>query len=184
MSHEQSNEMTFDVRAPILQCSDCDRYWRAYKPERCIHCAREYGLPYFLDPLRRLALFQAVQSIPLNTVWPFPGTTTDEDKENALEFAIAIEDNCSWYDEKDPVCVQACWLALQKPCPWAHLDPTAQAKWDDVLGEQPAPVTPSQLSYASLYFDAEFQACATVELNEDPRAAWAAYCDKKDAEKL
>jgi hypothetical protein len=178
-----TQEMTFDIRALILQCSDCDRYWRAYKVERCIHCAREYGLPYFIDPLRRLALFEAVRSIPLNTVWPFPGATTEEDKENALQFAIALEDNCPWYDEKDPVCVQAAWLAIQQPCPWAHLDPAAQAAWDDVFGAQPIPAAPSQLAYASYYFDADFQSCADADLDEDPRERWAAHCDQKEKEK-
>lgn len=174
MTHKQEN----DIRALILQCSDCDRYWRSDKIERCIYCAREYGLPYFIDPLRRLELFQAVQSIPPNTVWPFPGTTTDEDKENAMQFAIALEDNCSWYDYKDPVCVQACWLALKERCPWADLDPTAQAKWDDVLGAAPLHVTTSQLSYASLYLDADFQECSFDDLDEDPQEKWAAYCDQ------
>jgi len=179
-------QATSDIRSLILQCSDCDRYWRSNKPERCIYCAREYGLPYFLDPLRRLALFQALQAIPVNTVMPFPGACTEEDKENALQFAIEMEDNCSWYDENDPVCVQACWLTLQERCPWAELgDPRAQAKWEDLLGPfQPVPVTPEQITYASLYFDMDFQECAHLadELDEDPQAKWAAYCDKKDEE--
>jgi hypothetical protein len=177
---------TFDIRSLILQCSDCDRYWRAEQPERCIHCAREYGTPYFLDPLRRLALFEAVQAIPLDVVMPFPGTHTEEDKENALQFAIALEDNCPWYDSEDPVCVQACWLALQERCPWAELgDPKAQAKWDDLLGKfQPIPVVASQITYASLYLDMDFQECAQLadELDEDPQEKWAAYCDKEAAE--
>jgi hypothetical protein len=58
---------TYDIRCLLLECSDCCGVWRAYKPERCIYCAREYGLPYTLDPLRRLALFQAIQSIPVVT---------------------------------------------------------------------------------------------------------------------
>jgi hypothetical protein len=177
---------TFDIHSLILQCSDCDRYWRSNKIERCIHCAREYGLPYFLDPLRRLALFQALQDIPVGTIMPFPGAPSEEDEENAMQFAIAMEDNCPWYDEKDPVCVQACWLALQEHCPWAELgDPQAQAKWEELLGLfQPVPVTPGQITYASLYFDMEFQECAHLadELDENPQEKWAAYCDKKDAE--
>ena len=178
---------TFDIRSLILQCSDCDRVWRSCKIERCIYCAREYGMPYFLDPLRRLALFEAVQAIPLDVVMPFPGTHTEEDKENALQFAIALEDNCSWYDSEDPICVQACWLALQERCPWAEFDATAQAKWDALLSEggaKPIPVAASQITYASLYLDMDFQECAHLadELDEDPQEKWAAYCDKKAAE--
>jgi hypothetical protein len=170
-----------DISIPILQCSDCDRYWRAAKPARCIHCAREYGLPYFLDPLRRLALFEAVQTISLNTVMPFPGAHTEEDKENAFQFALALEENCSWYFHEDPVCVQACWLALQERCPWAELDPTAQAKWDDLMAAKPLGVAPSQITYASLYFDLDFSLCANriADLDEDPQEKWAAYLDKK-----
>ena len=176
---------THDIRCLLLECSDCCGVWRAYKPERCIYCAREYGLPYTLDPLRRLALFQAIQSIPVNTVWPFPGGRTDEDDENAMQFAIALEDNCQWFDYRDPICVQSCWLALQEHCPWADRDSTAQAKWDDLLGTfQPVPITACQLSYASIYLDSEFQAVATLadELQEDPSEKWKAYCAKKEAE--
>jgi len=171
-----------DIRSLILDCSHCDGVWRSYKPERCIYCSREYGLPYTLDPLRRLALFEAIQTIPVNTVWPFPGLRTEEDDENSLQFAIAIEDNCSWYDPEDPVCVQACWLALQERCPWADRDPSAQAKWDDLIGTfQPVPITACQLTYASIYFDSDFQAAVLVagEIEEDPSQKWSEYCSKK-----
>jgi len=119
---------------------------------------------------------------------PFPGTANAEDEENALQFAIALEDNCPWYDHQDPVCVQACWLALQERCPWSNYDPAAETAWNNLLEGvvQPVPVTPLQITYASLYFDMDFRACARLaeELDEDPQAKWAAYCSQQEAEKL
>jgi hypothetical protein len=166
-----------DVRTLVLQCSECDRYWRAYEIERCIQCAREYGTPYFLNPQRRLDLFQAIQTIPLDTV---------VDIENAQQFAEALAYHCEWYDQWDPIIVQACWLAIQEHCPWAsssqHSDPRAQEKWDELLGEfQPIPVADPQITYAALFFMLDFQDAAQYvdELNEDPQERWAAYLEDR-----
>jgi hypothetical protein len=170
-----------DVRTLVLQCSECDRYWRADQPERCVYCAREYGTPYFLDTHRRLELFQAIQTIPLDTV---------VDIENAQQFAEALAYHCEWYDQWDPIFVQACWLAIQEHCPWASSSqqqqsyPRAQEKWDELLGEggaKPIPVADSQITYAALFFMLDFQDAAAYvdELNEDPQERWAAYLEDR-----
>jgi|Laugresu1bdmlbsd_1035121.scaffolds.fasta_scaffold19743_1 hypothetical protein len=170
---------TPDVRIPILSCGECDRYWRAEQPERCIYCARDYGsFSQEIDLIRRRQLFEAVRTIPLDVV------LIDGDMrpfyKNQSYFEAELLDYCPWYRSSDPQCTQACWFALQEICPWAHINPRAQALWDDFLGEKPdVTVTESQLRYASLFFELDFQDCVHLaeQLDEDPQAKWAAYCD-------
>jgi hypothetical protein len=37
---------------------------------------------------------------------------TDEDE--LMRFALAMEDNCSWYNEEDPWYTQTCWMHLRE----------------------------------------------------------------------
>jgi hypothetical protein len=164
---------SIDVRLPILQCSDCDRVWRADQPERCVYCAREYGaLSQVVDAPRRRALFEAIRSIPLDVALvsgdmrPF--------YKNQPHFEALLLESCPWYRSSDPLCAQACWFALQEICPWSG----AQAKWDAFLGEKPdVTVTQAQLRYAALFFELDFQDCAHLVLDEDPQEKWAAYLE-------
>ena len=178
---------SIDVSVPILRCGDCDRVWRADQPERCVYCAREYGaITQVIDVERRRQLFEAVRTIPLDVVLvecdmrPFYA--------NQSYFEAELLEACPWYRSSDPLCTQACWFALQEICPWARNNPNAsrvQAIWDDFLGEKPdVTVTESQLRYAALFFELDFQDCAHLieQLDEDPRVGWAAYCDKKAEE--
>lgn len=171
-----------DVRIPILQCSDCDRYWRADQPERCVYCAREYGeITQVVDAPRRRALFEAIQAIPQRSAL-MSGIPLF--REQSPLFAAALAEHCPWYDATDPFCVQACWFALSEECPWAHIDPNAsrvQAIWDDFHGPQPIPVEMSQLIFAALFFELDFQDCceSLLELDEDPQEKWAAYLEDR-----
>jgi hypothetical protein len=176
---------SIDVSIPILTCSDCDRTWRADQPERCVYCAREYGhITQVIDATRRRQLFEAVRAIPLD-VTLVAGDMRPFYK-NQSHFEAELLDACPWYRSSDPLCTQACWFALQEICPWAHANPNAsrvQAIWDDFLGEKPdVTVTESQLRYAALFFELDFQDCAHLILDEDPRVGWAAYCDAQAEE--
>ena len=163
MEHSQEDSQipmnTRDVRIPILSCDECDRYWRAEQPERCVYCARDYGRPAVaISAERRRALFEAVRMIPLDVelvagdMRPF--------YMNQSYFEAELLEACPWYDSADPECTQNCWFALQEICPWAHLNPRAQALWDEYIGETPdVTVTESQLRYASLFFELDFQDC-------------------------
>jgi hypothetical protein len=169
---------SIDVRLPILQCSDCDRVWRADQPERCVYCAREYGeLSQTVDAPRRRALFEAIQAIPLGG--QLLAFNIPLFREQSPLFAAALAEHCPWYDAADPRCVQACWFALSEKCPWAHIDPRTQAIWDDFHGPQPIPVEMSQLIFAALFFELDFQDCAHLaeQLDEDPQEKWAAYLE-------
>ena len=173
---------SIDVSLPILTCSDCDRVWRADQPERCVYCAREYGhITQVIDATRRRELFEAVRAIPLDVALvagdmrPF--------YQNQSHFEAELLDACPWYRSSDPLWTQACWFALQEICPWAHANPNAQAIWDDFLGEKPdVTVTQAQLRYAALFFQLDFQDCAHLIIDEDPRVGWAAYCDAQAEE--
>jgi hypothetical protein len=168
---------SIDVRLPILQCSDCDRVWRADQPERCVYCAREYGaLSQTVDAPRRRALFEAIREIPLDVALvsgdmrPFYA--------NQPHFEALLLEACPWYRASDPLCTQACWFALQEICPWSG----AQAIWDAFLGEKPdVTVTQAQLRYAALFFELDFQDCAHLveQLDEDPQEKWAAYLEDR-----
>jgi hypothetical protein len=172
---------SIDVRIPILQCSDCDRVWRAFEPERCVYCAREYGaLSQVVDAPRRRALFEAIREIPLDVALvsgdmrPFYA--------NQSHFEAQLLEACPWYRASDPLCAQACWFALQEICPWARINPGAQAIWDAFLGEKPdVSVTQAQLRYAALFFELDFQDCAHLaeQLDEDPQEKWAAYLEDR-----
>jgi hypothetical protein len=173
-----------DIRIPILQCSECDRAWRAEQPERCVYCARNYGsISQEIDSIRRRQLFEAIRMIPLDVVL----TAGDMRPfyKNQSHFEAQLLEACPWYRASDPLCTQACWFALQEICPWAHINPSAQKLWDNFLGEKPdVTVAESQLLYAALFFELDFQDCAHLaeQLDEDPQEKWAAYCDKKVAE--
>jgi hypothetical protein len=172
---------SIDVRLPILTCSDCDRVWRADQPERCVYCAREYGeLSQTVDAARRRALFEAIQAIPLGA--QLLAFNIPQFREQSPLFAAALAEHCPWYDAADPLCVQACWFALSEECPWAHIAPNAsraQAIWDDFHGPQPLPVEMSQLIFAALFFELDFQDCAHLVLDEDPQEKWAAYLEDR-----
>jgi hypothetical protein len=170
---------TRDVRIPILTCGECDRCWRAEQPERCVYCARDYGLlsPAIQSSERRRQLFEAVRMIPLDVelvagdMRPF--------YMHASYFEAELLEACPWYDASDPVCTQNCWFALQEICPWAHLNPRAQPLWNKFIGAKPdVTVTESQLRYAALFFELDFQDCAHLvpQLDEDPQEKWDAYC--------
>jgi len=75
--------------------------------------------------------------------------------------------------------VQACWFALSEECPWAHIDSRTQAIWDDFHGPHPIAVEMSQLIFAALFFELDFQDCAHLaeQLDEDPQEKWAAYLE-------
>lgn len=174
-----------DVRIPILSCGECDRYWRAEQPERCVYCACDYGTPsQMIDAERRRQLFEAVRMIPLDVelvagdMRPFYS--------NESYFEAELLEACPWYRSSDPLCTQACWFALQEICPWAHLNHRAQKLWDKFIGEKPdVTVTESQLRYAALFFELDFQNCAHLaeRLDESPQETWVAYC-KANPEKV
>jgi hypothetical protein len=37
-----------------------------------------------------------------------------KDEDELMRFALAIEDNCSWYNEEDPWYSQTCWMHLRE----------------------------------------------------------------------
>jgi hypothetical protein len=172
---------SIDVRLPILQCSDCDRVWRAEQPERCVYCAREYGaLSQVVDAPRRRALFEAIQALPLEAIVVGVANMAEFYENARTTLTAALLKHCPWYDATDPFCTQACWFALQERCPWTHLNPHAQAKWDEFIGAKPdVTVTQHQLRDAALFFELHFEDCAHLaeQLDEDPQEKWAAYLE-------
>jgi len=160
-----------DIRIPILTCDQCDGYWRAEQPERCRYCARDYGiLSQQITPERRLALFQAIQTLPMDAIHARapPAEVMPRFYQLADQFLAALEEHCQWYDPADPLCAQACWFAIQQDCPWASLNPRAQALWDDFHGPQPISVDSTKIIFASLFFELDFQdSVHTAELLGD-----------------
>jgi len=183
MEHSQEDSQiplrAIDVRIPILQCSDCDRVWRADQPERCVYCAREYGhITQVVDAARRRELFEAIRMIPLGLKLLAFNIPLFRQNEYPL-FVAALQQHCPWYDASDPLCVQACWFALSEECPWAHIDPRTQAIWDDFHGPHPIAVEMSQLIFAALFFELDFQDCIPSLTDEDPQEKWAAYLEDR-----
>ena len=37
-----------------------------------------------------------------------------KDEDELMRFALAMEDNCSWYREEDPWYTQTCWMDLRE----------------------------------------------------------------------
>jgi hypothetical protein len=166
-----------DVRIPILTCNDCDRVWRAEQPERCVYCACEYGhLTQVVDAPRRRALFEAIQTIPLRAAL-MSGIPLFYEQRPL--FVAALQEHCPWYDATDPFCVQACWFALSEECPWAHIDSHTQVIWDDFHGPHPIAVEMSQLIFAALCFELDFQDCIPSITDENPQEKWAAYLEDR-----
>jgi len=94
-----------NIAAHFVTCMICNKVWRTPGVMRCPRCARAYGLPFLLDLLRNDQLMDAMREFE---------NENKENEDDILRMAIAMEDNCSWYDEEDPWYSQTCWMCLRE----------------------------------------------------------------------
>ncbi len=94
------------IAAHFVTCMECDKVWRTTNATRCPHCAQAYGLPFQLDPLSQSQLMDAMRD--------FGNEEEYKDEDELMRFALAMEDNCSWYREEDPWYTQTCWMVLRE----------------------------------------------------------------------
>ena len=94
-----------NIAAHFVTCMKCDKVWRTEKSMLCPHCEGAYGKPFLLDPLSVSQLMDAMRDF------------LDEDEytgeEQDMRLALAMEDNCAWYNDEDPWYIQACWRIIQ-----------------------------------------------------------------------
>lgn len=94
------------IAAHFVTCMECNKVWRTINATRCPHCARAYGLTFKLDDMRAAQLMDAMRD--------FGNEEEYKDDEELMRFALAMEDNCSWYNEEDPWYSQTCWMHLRE----------------------------------------------------------------------
>ena len=94
------------IAAHFVTCEVCGMIWRTINATRCTRCGQCYGLPFQLDPLRAAALMDAMRD--------FGNEEEYKDESELMRFALAMEDNCSWYNEEDPWYSQTCWMVLRE----------------------------------------------------------------------
>lgn len=94
-----------NVRAHFVTCTACDKVWRTTTATRCPRCAQRFGLTFALDGLRASQLMDAMREFE---------TENKEDEDDELRLAIAMEDNCQWYNYEDPWYSQTCYMNLHE----------------------------------------------------------------------
>jgi hypothetical protein len=87
---------------------ECDKVWRTTNATRCPQCAQAYGLPFQLDPLSQSQLMDAMRDFGNEEEYK------DHDGDDIMRLALAMEDNCQWFNYEDPWYTQTCWMVLRE----------------------------------------------------------------------
>ena len=82
--------------------------WRTTNATRCPQCAQAYGLPFHLDPLSQSQLMDAMSDFGNEEEYK------DHDGDDIMRLALAMEDNCQWFNYEDPWYTQTCWMVLRE----------------------------------------------------------------------
>ena len=96
------------IAAHFVTCMECDKVWRTTNATRCPHCAQAYGLPFQLDPLSQSQLMDAMRDFGNEEEYK------DHDGDDIMRLALAMEDNCQWFNYEDPWYTQTCWMVLRE----------------------------------------------------------------------
>jgi hypothetical protein len=101
-----------NIAARFVICMKCDKVWRTTDETCCLCCVDSNCISFQLDPLRATYLMDAMKEFE---------NEENEDEDDVMRLAIAMEDHCSWYNEGDPWCSQTCWMYLRNCPPVLHI---------------------------------------------------------------